>query len=246
MSEFYTFITGASSGMGEATAKLLSHSRNLVVSGRDAERLDAVADACSENGFIVERFPYDLEKCDTLAQDLKAFLLEKDIKVDELVHFAGMTEVMPMSKTTYKIGLQVMNVNYFSVTEIISTLLKRKVNAGALRKILLTSSIIAVSGKKYQPHYCASKAAINGLTKTLAYELAPDVRVNAIAPGSFQTKMVQTLFADSSAEWAPPTLLPPGTTDDIAKVAQFLLSDDAAYLTGQIISVDGGEGIHRL
>jgi len=246
MSDFYTFITGASSGMGETTAKLLSQSRNLLLSGRDEKRLASVAESCSVNGNKVEIFPYDLENCQGLAADLKSFLSGKKLKIDEFAHFAGMTEVMPMSKTTYKIGIQVMNVNYFSATEIISTLLKRRTNADALKKILLISSIVANAGKICQPHYCASKAAINALVKALAYELAPNIRINAIAPGSFKTRIMETLFYDPDAEWNPPTLLAPGTTEDIAKTARFLFSNDASYITGQIIAVDGGEGIMRL
>jgi NAD(P)-dependent dehydrogenase (short-subunit alcohol dehydrogenase family) len=246
MSKGFSMITGASSGMGEATAVLLSHSRNLILHGRDEERLAAVAEICKKNGREILVFPFDLEQCDRLAEALRRLLSEKRVNVDEFVHFAGMTEVLPMSKTTYSVGLKVMNVNYFSATEMISTLLKRKANGDSLRKIILTSSIVAQTGKRYQPHYCASKSAINALGKTLAYELAPTVRVNVIAPGSFRTRITETLFYDPKAEWNPPTLLPPGAPIEVAKMVRFLLSDDAEYLTGQIIAVDGGESIPRL
>jgi 3-oxoacyl-[acyl-carrier protein] reductase len=248
MNQSFTFITGASSGMGEATAKLLSLDRNLILNGRDETRLAAVGDACAEHGNKVLLFPYDLEKADGLAVALGAFMKEEGVGIGAFAHFAGMTEVLPISKTKYSVGLQVMNVNYFSAAEIIGTLLKRRVNAGRLEAIVLTSSIVATVGKKHQPHYCASKGAINALTVALANELAPSVRINAIAPGSFNTRIIQTIFADTSdaAEWAPPTLLPPGNVEDIAKVTRFLLSEDARYLTGQIIDVDGGEHFPKL
>jgi 3-oxoacyl-[acyl-carrier protein] reductase len=247
-SNLYTLITGASSGMGEATAKLLSRDRNVILHGRDEARLGAVGEACAANGHQIALFSYDLEKADTLAETFTAFLKERALGVEAFAHFAGMTEVLPIAKTKYKIGLQVMNVNYFSATEIISVLLKRKVNGGNLSNIVLTSSITVQGGKKYQPHYCASKGAINALTLALACELAPSVRVNAIAPGSFKTRIIQTLFADTAdaAPWAPPTLLPPGTVEDIANITRFLLSDEARYLTGQIIDVDGGEHFPKL
>jgi 3-oxoacyl-[acyl-carrier protein] reductase len=248
LNQSFTFITGASSGMGEATAKLLSLDRNLILNGRDEARLAAVGDACAEHGNQVLLFPYDLEKADGLAATLGAFLREEGVGVEAFAHFTGITEVLPISKTKYSVGLQVMNINYFSATEIISTLLKRRVNAGRLEAIVLTSSIVATVGKKHQAHYCASKGAINALTVALANELAPSVRVNAIAPGSFKTRIIQTLFADTSddAEWAPPTLLLPGAVEDVARVARFLLSEDACYLTGQIINVDGGERFPKL
>ena len=242
-SRSYTLITGASSGMGEATAKLLSSSRNLILHGRDEGRLAAVGEFCSRNGADVALFPFDLEHADTVGSALTSFLKERETPVEAFVHFAGMTEALPIAKTKYSVGLRVMNVNYFSATEIISALLKKKVNGDALRSIVLTSSIVVPGGKRYQPHYCSSKGAVTSLAMALACELAPRVRVNVIAPGSFRTRITQTLFADTSpdAPWNPPTLLPPGSVDDVARVVRFLLSEDASYLTGQILDVDGGE-----
>lgn len=247
-SKLYTLITGASSGMGEALAKLLSSSCNLILHGRDESRLAAVGESCSNNGAQVVLFPYDLEKADAVGAALAKMIQDQGLLVEAFVHFAGMTEVLPISKTKYSVGLKVMNVNYFSATEIISTLLKKKVNASALRNIVLTSSIVVPGGKPYQPHYCSSKGAINALGMSLARELAPNIRVNVIAPGSFRTRIVQTTFADTSpdAPWNPATLLPPGTVEDVARVVRFLLSEDSSYLTGQILNVDGGEHFPRL
>lgn len=239
----YTLITGASSGMGEATAKLLAGSCNLILHGRDEARLAAVGEACTRAGADVVVFPFDLENADTVGGALAELLRARSLHVESFVHFAGMTEVLPIAKTKYSVGLRVMNVNYFSATEMISALLKKKNNAGALRNIILTSSIIVPGGKRYQPHYCASKGAVTALGMALACELAPRIRVNVIAPGSFRTRIVQTTFADTSpdAPWEPPTLLPPGSVEEVARVVRFLLSDDASYLTGQILNVDGGE-----
>lgn len=243
----YTLITGASSGMGEATAKLLSPTHNLVLHGRDEARLAAVGEACARAGADVIVFPFDLEKADSVGVALAELLRGRSVRVESFVHFAGMTEVLPITKTKYSVGLRVMNVNYFSATEIISALLKKKNNEAALRNIILTSSIIVPGGKRYQPHYCASKGAVTALGMALACELAPRIRVNVIAPGSFRTRIVQTTFADASpdAPWAPPTLLPPGSVEDVARVVRFLLSEDASYLTGQILNVDGGERFPR-
>lgn len=233
--------------MGEATATLLADKHNLLLNGRDSERLEAVAEKCRSQGAQVLTFPYDLENVKDLGQALAELIKASGINITAFLHFAGMTEVLPISRTKYSIGLQVMNVNYFSAVEIISVLLKKKINAQNLVNIILTTTIIVNGGKPYQPHYCASKGALTALGMALACELAPRVRVNMIAPGSFKTRIVNTVFADDSenAPWNPPTLLPPGDVMEIAKVARFLLSDDASYLTGQVINVDGGERFPR-
>lgn len=243
----YTLITGASSGMGEAAAKLLSVSRNLILHGRDEARLAAVGEVCARSGANVVLFPFDLEKADSVGIALAELLRARNVRVESFVHFAGMTEVLPISKTKYSVGLRVMNVNYFSATEMLSVLLKKKINETVLRNIILISSIIVPGGKRYQPHYCASKGAVTALGMALACELAPQVRVNVVAPGSFRTRIVQTTFADTSpdAPWEPSTLLPPGSVEDVARIVRFLLSEDASYLTGQIINVDGGERFPR-
>lgn len=242
MTRKYTLITGASSGMGEATAKLLSRDRNLIISGRDTERLKAVAEICRQNGNDILLFPFDLEKADVIARELTAFIKEKSLAVEAFAHFAGMTEVLSVKRTNYKIGLKVMNVNYFSAVEIISTLTKNRVNSDNLKKIVLVSSIMTYTSGRYQPHYVASKGAIETLAIALACELAP-INVNVISPGSFNTRIMQTLFKDNSpdAPWNPPTLLSPGTVDEVANVAKFLLSEESRYITGQIVYVDGGE-----
>lgn len=247
MSAPYTLITGASSGMGEATAKLLSPSGHLILHGRDEARLAAVGEECAKAGAKVALFPFDLEKADEVGSALGSFLKENDLKVEAFVHFAAMTEVLPIAKTKYSLGLRVMNVNYFSATEIISALLKKKYNEKTLRNIILTTSLIVDGGSRYQPHYCASKGALTSLALNLAYELAPQVRVNVICPGSFKTRIVNTIFADNSPDrpWNPPTLLPPGSVEEVARVARFFLSRDSEYLTGVIINVDGGQRFPR-
>ena len=247
MDKKYTLITGASSGIGAATAILLGRERNLILNGRDRERLAAVGSACAGHDRNILLFHYDLENAENLSTALTTFLLEHKAGVEAFVHCAGMPEVLPIGKTKYHIGLRVMNVNYFSATEIISTLLKRKVNADTLKKIILVTSIAASVGAPHQPHYCASKGALEALRITLARDLAPRVQVNAIAPGSFRTRMWSTPLADTPSEedWKPPTLLPPGTVEEVAHVAHFLLSEAAGYLTGVLLPVNGGEHLHK-
>ncbi len=241
MSRPYTLITGASSGMGEATARLLSSSRNLILHGRDEGRLGGVGEACARNGADVVLFPFDFEKADAVGAALTELLKTRKLPVEAFVHFAGMTEVLPISKTKYSVGLRVMNVNYFAATEMISALLKKQVNGTALLNIVLISSTIVTVGSKYQPHYAASKGATNALINALACELAPRIRVNGVAPGFFPTRIAQTLFSGGEPKEPWPPLLPRQSVEDIASVVNFLLSEDSRYVTGQVINVDGGE-----
>lgn len=243
----YTLVTGASSGIGQCVATILSRDRNLIINGRDMERLGKAADICRPHGKQILVFPFDLADAGNVSQGVTQFLAENDARVDAFVHCAGMTELLPISKTKYRIGLEVMNVNYFSAAEIVSALLKRKINGDCLKNIVFLTSIAASQGARHQPHYCASKGALEALRIALARDLAPKVRVNAVAPGSFPTPMWQTALAEGNIEenWSPPTLLPPGAVEEVANAVKFLLSDDAKYLTGVLLPVNGGELLYR-
>lgn len=243
----YTLITGASSGLGEATARLLAQSRDLILQGRNAARLDAVAEDCSLHGHSILTFPYAFNDVANTGNDIAQFLKKKETHVDAFAHFAGFTEVLSLSKSRYSIGLDVFNVNYFAATEIISALLKKRVNGNALENILLISSIAARIGTPHQPYYCSSKGALEALCITLACDLAPKVRVNCIEPGSFRTNIWNIPLRDpiSEEDWHPRTLLPPATPNAVAEVAAFLCSPQSAYITGAIIPVDGGERFQR-
>lgn len=238
----YTFITGASSGLGEETALYLSKTHHLILHGRDTGRLTIIQQKCLSSGNSIILFPYDFTNISNLKCDFSDFIIQKKISIQNFLHFAGMTEVLPLSRTKYTIGMDVMNVNYFSAMEIASALVKKKVNSNSLENIVFISSIVSTMGRKYQPYYCASKGAINASTIALACELAPKVRVNCITPGGLNTRMTHTLFSDSSREWTPPkALLPHYGVGEIPKIVKFLISDDSRYITGQNIYVDGGE-----
>lgn len=243
----YTLLTGASSGIGAAVARTLAQERNLILNGRDKERLEKTRRLCLEAGHDAILFPYDLAEPKNLGADLGTFIKENRLEIEAFVHCAGMTEVLSISRTKYHIGLKVMNVNYFSATEIISALLKKNINGKNLNSVIFITSIAAANGAPHQPHYCASKGALEALRVNLAKDLAPNVRVNAIAPGSFPTPMWETPLAppDWRQSWNPPTLLPPGTVQDVANTVKFLLSPDAAYLTGVLLPVNGGELVYK-
>lgn len=241
----YTLITGASSGLGRAAALRLSSQRNLILHGRDRARLDDTRQACKEPERHVV-WPFDLKNVGELASSLSPLLAESGRAVEGFVHCAGMVTVLPMRSVDHRVAQEIMNVNFFSAVEIIHLLLKKKVNSQQLANIVFISSIWSRFGARGHAAYCASKAALDGLMRALAVELAPAVRVNSILPGAIQTNMAAEGFSDPeiAARLERDYPMGVGRAGDIAGTIEFLLSADARWLTGQEIVMDGGRTVN--
>ena len=157
-----------------------------------------------------------------------------------------MVTALPMRSVDYSVAQEIMNVNFFSAAEIVHVLLKRKVNGQRLTDILFISSIWSRFGARAHSAYCASKAALDGLMRALALELAPGIRVNSILPGAIRTSMAAEAFADpiivDKLNRDYPLGL--GKPDDIADAIEFVLSQKARWLTGQEIVIDGGRTVN--
>ena len=143
-----------------------------------------------------------------------------------------------MKKEDFESVIDVNLVGTFNVTKnVISHMLKARSG-----RIINISSVVGVSGNAGQTNYSASKAGIIGFTKSLAKEVASrNINVNAVAPGFIETDMTNVLkdeVKENIAKQIPLNKM--GTTKDIANVVKFLASDDSAYITGQVINVDGG------
>jgi NAD(P)-dependent dehydrogenase (short-subunit alcohol dehydrogenase family) len=177
-----------------------------------------------------------------LAQSLNALITEKGLAIECFIHSAGVLKVLPIRTVNYKAFGEIMNVNVISAAEIISLLAKKAVNHQQLKCILLISSIAANFGAKGFSMYCASKAALDGLMRALCVEMAPVVRVNSILPGAIRTPMTDGLLAepDVVSKLARDYPLGLGETDDIVSAAEFLVSEQARWITGQQIVIDGG------
>jgi NAD(P)-dependent dehydrogenase (short-subunit alcohol dehydrogenase family) len=241
----YTLVTGASSGLGRSTAVRLSRERNLILHGRNPERLEETLGMClNRDRHIV--WAFDLKNPGELAGSLTPLLAASARSVKAFVHCAGMVTVLPMRSVDYRVAHEIMNVNFFSAAEIVHTLLKKKVNGRALTDILFVSSIWSRFGARAHSAYCASKAALDGLMRALAVELAPAIRVNSILPGAIQTPMAAQGLADPSTAEKLEQDYPMGIgrPDDIADVIEFVLSDRARWLTGQEIVIDGGRTVN--
>src|ERR1017187_5203307 len=127
MSTIYTLVTGAGSGIGQRTAIQLSENRSIILNGRDVEKLKATLDLCNKR---IEHFiwDYDLEKVEGIKDSLEEFLTKRQLTVDAYVHCAGIMKVLHMRNVDIKTTTQIFNVNLFSAIEIISLLLKKKIN----------------------------------------------------------------------------------------------------------------------
>jgi len=244
--EAYTLITGASSGIGQAIALRLSKSRKLVLHGRNEERLLETLALCeNENlGHLIWR--KDLRQAENIGCVLAEFLLEKQAIVDGFIHCAGVVSILPARSLSYQHTQDIMNVNFVSAMEIISTLVKKKVNSSYLHNILFISSIWSQFGAKGYTLYCASKGALDSSMRALALELAPNIRVNSLVLGAIKTSMAEAAFSDPHivSNLALQYPLNVGKPEDVVGIAEFLISDQAKWITGQQIVVDGGRTIN--
>lgn len=237
----YILVTGASSGIGRDMAIALSDRYRLILGGRDAERLEATRLACRTPDRQL-CWTRDLADVSTLGDALAGFLREHDARVAGFVHCAAMLKVLPLRSIGIDHAVDVMNTNVLSAMEITRVLMRKNVNAKALANIVFISSIASQFGAKGFTAYCASKAALDGLMKALAVELGPEVRVNSVLPGGVRTPMTEAMFdnAATAERLTRDYPLGVGLPSDIADAVAFLLSDQARWITGHQMVVDGG------
>ena len=162
-------------------------------------------------------------------------------KIDVLVNNAGITKDMLLARMKEEDFKQVIDVNLvgtFNMTKNVISYMMKARNG----KIINISSVVGIAGNAGQTNYSASKAGIIGFTKSLAKEVASrNILVNAVAPGFIETNMTDVLKQEVKDEIAKNIPLKRmGTPQDVANVVKFLVSEDSSYITGQVISVDGG------
>lgn len=241
MTSDFTLITGAGSGIGQRIAIQLSSHQKLILCDRNEEGLKSTLSQCVNTSFHFA-WNFDLDDILSIRGVLGKILSDNQIKVVSFVHCAGIMKVMRMKDVDYKNSLQIFNVNFFSASEIISTLLKKNINQGNLKNILFISAILGKFGARGHNLYSATKAALDGLMKSLSVELAPNIRVNSILPGGVKTPMAEHALQDPviMEKFKTDYPLGIGETSDIAYLVEFLLSEKARWITGQQIIIDGG------
>ena len=238
--ERYTLITGASSGIGALCARRFSSSRRLILASENLEMLQEVLKDCSHlEDHILWHCNFATERS-SIMQSLQDLLKRHDAVVDEYVHFAGITKLVPLKTVSISDIDLIFNVNLFSILEIIKALLKKS-NDKALNSIVLISSLASARGEAGNSIYAASKGAINSLVYSLARELAPQIRINALMPGAVETPMTKvTLSEEFIADTLKDTPLGWVSQQDVVDYVEFLLSNKARRITGQTLFIDGG------
>ena len=231
-------ITGATGGIGEAIARIL-HAQGAIVGlhGTRVEKLEALA---SELGERTKIFPANLAD----REELKALgkSAETELEgVDILVNNAGITKdglFVRMSDEDWDSVLEINLTAVFRQTRELTHPMKRRRKG----RIINITSVVGVTGNPGQANYCASKAGMIGFTKSLAQEIATrGVTVNCVAPGFIESAMTDKL--NEKQKEAIMAAIPArrmGTGDEVAAAVAFLASDEASYITGQTVHVNGG------
>lgn len=238
-------ITGASSGMGREMAIRFSEQYKVIVNGRNLERLQETISMChNSNEHLI--WQYDLSNIEGVEESLTSFMKTEGINVNYYVHCAGMMKNYPIKMVNLELLQQTFNTNVFSAELITKMLVNKRLNNGALKSIVYISSNISGFGAKAHSVYGASKGALDALMKSLAMELAPAIRVNSVLPGGVRTRLTEHIYQDEELinriEASYPLGL--GQTIDIYHAVRFLLCDDARWITGQQITVDGGRTVN--
>lgn len=238
-------VTGASRGIGRAIALELAsrHAAVIVNYNGSAQRAQEVCQEIEAAGGTAQSWQCDVSQFEQCEAFISA-VIKKYGRIDILVNNAGITRdglLMKMKEEDFDRVLETNLKGTFNTTRFVSRQMLKQRSG----RIINMASVVGITGNVGQANYAASKAGVIGFTKATARELASrGITVNAIAPGYIETEMTAVL-SDAVKE-ATAAQIPMGTfgkPEDIAKTAAFLSSEDARYITGQVIQVDGGMAI---
>lgn len=231
-------VTGAGKGIGKGIAEALAEAGyNLVVSDIIQEDGEKVAEELKASGAKTLAVKCDVSKKGEV-ENLFSEAAKEFGKVDVLVNNAGIYPFVPFEKMQEADWEKVMEVNLKGVFLCSKEALKTMPEGG---RIINISSIAAFVGFEGLVHYCATKGGVNGMTRALALELAPEkITVNAVAPGAIDTPGAQSSKETQAQTIAAIPWKRMGKPEDIANAVVFLASDKSDYITGQAIIVDGG------
>ena len=223
------FIVGGSSGIGLELVKILSDNHHeIYVGSRTADTLAEISD--------VHHIPMDVT-----AERLELGTLPETLQ--GLVYCPGTIVLKPFQRLTIDDFKEDFNINLLGAVKVIQGCIKQLKKSQTGASIVLFSTVAVKTGMAFHASVASAKAAVEGLTRSLAAEFAPRIRVNAIAPSLTDTPLAQNLLSSeekrkASADRHPLKRI--GTPQEIARLAVHLLSETRAWLTGQIIYVDGG------
>jgi len=234
-------ITGSARGIGKEIARLLAQAgARIVISDVNAELAEQTAQEFTAGGFQAIAIPANVtQMADT--ERLFAQTIETWQQVDILVNNAGITRdtlLVRMAESDWDAVIQVNLKGSFNCLKTAAKIMMKQRTG----KIINISSVVGLMGNVGQTNYSASKAGLIGLTKSAAKELAPrGITVNAVAPGYIETEMTKNLNEQVKENFLSGIPLKrAGSALDVAKAVCFLASEDADYITGQVLQVDGG------
>jgi 3-oxoacyl-[acyl-carrier protein] reductase len=236
-----SLVTGASQGIGEAIAlELGQEGSDVVLVDVQKEKLEEVAGRIRESQGKASVYCADVSHLDQVTKVVEE-VLEKHKKIDHLVNNAGIARDSLLMRMAEEEWDAVLAVNLKGIFNFSKAVIRSMINS-RYGRIINISSVVALIGNVGQCNYSASKAGVIGFTKSLAREVASrGITVNAVAPGFISTAMTESLPEAVKKTFLD--LIPMkrfGTPGDVAHIIKFLLSEEAAYITGQVINVNGG------
>jgi 3-oxoacyl-[acyl-carrier protein] reductase len=235
------FVTGASQGIGRACVlKLAAAGAAVAVAARNQEKLNELVNEIAASGGKAAAFALDVTDEEQVKSAIKAAISQFG-KIDILVNNAGITRdqlVMRMKRADWDAVLQInLTSAYLCIQQVTSSMLKQRRG-----RIINITSVFGQMGQAGQANYAASKAGLIGLTMAVARELGSrNITCNAVAPGFIETPMTEVLgeeFKLNAAKQIP--LGRVGSPADVASAVAFLASDEASYITGHVLNVNGG------
>lgn len=241
LSQRVAFVTGASQGIGRTCAvRLAKEGAAVAIAARNQEKLNEVVSEISAAGGKAAAFQLDVADEEQIKSAVRAAIAQLG-KIDILVNNAGITRdqlVMRMKRADWDSVLQTnLTSAYLCIQSVIPSMLKQRWG-----RIINITSVFGQMGQAGQANYAASKAGLIGLTMAIAREVGSrNITSNAVAPGFIETAMTTALgdeFKQSAVKQIP--LGRVGNPDDVAGAVAFLASDDASYITGHVLSVNGG------
>ena len=230
-------ITGATGGIGLEICKFLGNDHEIYILGRNEEKLKNLSNKFS---FIKEYFVCDISESKSLADFFEKISM-KNLQIDVLVNNAGVTDDSLFLRMDLKKWNKVINTNLNS-NFMISNFFSKQMIKKKWGRIVNITSVVGHTGNAGQSNYTASKAGVIGMTKSIAIELAKrNITVNSISPGFIDTEMTASL-SDEQKDFIKNKipLARIGKPEDVAYCVKFLVSDQANYITGQTIHVNGG------
>ena len=234
-------ITGASRGIGLSIAEnFAKEGANIAICSTNDEKAKDIASTIASN-FGVKAFGkgIDIKDFDSVSDFIKD-IADQFGQIDILVNNAGITKdnlLLRLDETDWSDVIETNLNSIFNTTKsVIKFMLKKKYG-----RIINVSSVVGLMGNPGQSNYAASKAGMIALPNQLPENMAKNITINAVAPGFIQTDMIETLpkeYLDNIIDNIPMVRL--GMPDDVSRAVMFLASDDASYITGQVLSIDGG------